>query len=193
MDDKNIIERSIDYILDIEGRVLHHDPNDPGGMTLCGISRVHFPNLPVWTTVDRLLEKGVDSKVIVEMVMSHVIAFYTDMWNKYQLSLFDPRIAFEMFDQIINPGPAIMVLNIQRTINALNYNKRIIEDDLVIDGKYGKYTRNGILEAQKKGYTNEIVYVMNALQLYYYLTRTESNPNQKKYFVGWIKNRCIIK
>ncbi len=187
-----IIERTINDMLNVEGRVLHHDVNDPGGETLCGISRVYFPKLPVWATVDRLIREGVDNKVIVDMVMSHVISFYTDIWNRYSLSLFDPRIAVEMFDQVINPGPAVMVLNIQRIINALNYNGRVLDEDLVVDGKYGKATRDAILAAQNKGYTNEIVHSMNALQLHYYLTRTENRTTQRKYFVGWLRNRCLV-
>lgn len=187
-----IIERTINDMLNVEGRVLHHDPSDPGGETLCGISRVYFPKLPVWATVDRLIREGVDNKVIVDMVMPHVVSFYTDIWNRYSLSLFDPRIAVEMFDQVINPGPAVMVLNIQRIINALNYNGRVLAEDLVVDGKYGKITRSAILAAQNKGYTNEIVHSMNALQLHYYLTRTENKTTQRKYFVGWLRNRCLV-
>ena len=195
--ERKVLIPAIDKMLDIEGRILHNDPDDIGQETLCGISRFFFPNLAVWKTVDKLRREGKKNSEIVPVVMTDVIMFYKDMWYRYKFELFDPAISNELFDQLINPGPAVMATNIQRTINALNYinpttkKGRILDEDLLVDGKYGKKTRDAILAAQNKGYVKEIVHSMNALQLHYYLTRTENRLTQRKFYVGWINNRCL--
>jgi len=173
-------------MLRIEGLVLTNDPDDPGGLSCCGISK---PNHPTWSGWD-LIAKGHTSLNTGSPLLEAVVDFYHVLWNKYSLSTLPIELAEEMFDQIVNPGPFAMTTNLQTVLNALNY-KNEFGKDLDTDGGYGKDTRGRLLEVVAKGHGEFVTKAMNMEQAHYYLMRTLENPVKRKYYKGWLKQRCF--
>lgn len=173
-------------IMDIEGIVMTNDPDDSGGLTICGISRVAHPQWSGWkyTTNFKL-----NTKVPLDFIVEHVAKFYYEnFWLKYSCDKVPAKLGAEIFDQAINPGPAIMTRNLQECLNALNYNTKTKDkdvEDLVVDGKWGKKTRTRLIEYANR-YNNFLAKAMNAKQASYYLSLSSSNVKMRKYVKGWM-------
>lgn len=187
-------DEAFSWIMEKEGIVLTYDPDDPGGMTLCGISREHNPNWEWWSEIDRAISTKklkVNTKVPEEFISIYVASYYYNTyWLKYGCAEANVsnELAKEMFDQAINPGPSIMIRNLQECLNTLNYDtktKSTKSEDLVVDGKWGKKTRTRLIEYAGK-YNSFLVKAMNAKQASYYLSLSSSNVKMRKYVKGWM-------
>ena len=181
-----LVYKIILNMLRIEGIYITDDPDDPGGLTCCGISKPNHPNWKGW----ELIAKGDRNLAEGSLLLNLVIDFYHDLWNKYGLSEVPMILAEEMFDQIVNPGPKAMVTNLQNILNALNY-KNEFGKDLVVDGRWGKNTRGRLMDVLKKGHVDLVAKSMNMEQAHYYLVRSNTNITLRKYYKGWLKQRCF--
>ena len=83
-----------------------------------------------------------------------------------------------------------MTTNLQKILNALNY-KNMFGKDLDTDGKYGRETRDRLLLIVINKHTEFVTQAMNMAQANYYLDRAIINPNMRKYYKGWMKQRCL--
>ena len=59
-------------IMDIEGIVMTNDPDDPGGLTICGISRVAHPQWSGWNYTTNF---KLNTKVPLDFIVEHVAKF----------------------------------------------------------------------------------------------------------------------
>lgn len=188
--------KAMKIIFDWEGKVIHHDKDDPGGLTACGISKVHYPKWIGWEYIDELKigNKAYQAELLKDgsEFMNLVYGFYYDtLWTKYGGNFVPYIVAFEIFDQAINPGPKRMVENLQNILNSLNYEERFGKD-LKDDGLWGNNTRDRLLLVCKNKKDAESLAIgMNAEQGHYYHKRTLANKRNRKYYRGWI-NRTIV-
>lgn len=187
-------DEAFSWIMEKEGIVLTCDPDDPGGMTLCGISREYNPNWEWWSEIDKAISNKkikIGSKVPTDFICTYVASYYYNTyWLKYGCAEANVSkdLGKELFDQAVNPGPAIMIRNLQECLNTLNYNTKTKDkdvEDLVVDGKWGKKTRARLIEYAKK-HNDFLVKAMNAKQATYYLSLSSSNVNMRKYVKGWM-------
>ncbi len=185
-------------LLEVESPVVTNDPDDPGKLTCCGISRAYNPHWPGWKDIDEGLSSGkikLGKTLPKEYIENTISSFYFEnYWTAYGCDLVPPSLAEEMFDQAVNPGPGTMVKNLQEILNTLNYDTKTKTrqfDDLVVDGKWGKNTKARLLEYAKK-YTKFITLAMNCKQGSYYLGLASSSVAKRKYVKGWINNRIKL-
>lgn len=186
-------DEAFSYIMDLEGTVLTDDIDDPGGMTICGISREYNPSWKWWKDIDAAIASKklkIGTNVPKAFVSTYVAEYYYEnYWKKYNLNgAVSGDLAKEIFDQAINPGPGVMVRNLQECLNTVNYNAKTKDrelEDLVIDGKWGPKTKDRLLMFAKK-YNTFLTKAMNAKQASYYLELSANNPKMRKYVKGWI-------
>lgn len=112
--------------------------------------------------------------------------YYEDVWCELELDSFPYIIAFEIFDQYINLGAGRMGKFVQRVLNGMNY-QNMYGEDLKVDGVIGKNSKARIRAIVADNRTKAFVLALNGLQANHYLTRTEENKTQRKWFVGWLK------
>jgi len=177
-------------MLVFEGKVLENDPDDPGGITCCGITKRYQPNWSGWNLID--LNRINDSNYKKELlkddgpVMEAVFDYYyNQIWKKYNLDKYHQELSFEIFDQTINPGPGGMGKNLQRCLNSFNWQNKYGED-LIVDGSVGPKTLSRLDQIVNDNRTMNLVYALNCMQGNYYVEVTERNKNQRKYFAGWM-------
>lgn len=188
----SIFDEAFSLVMELEGIVLTNDPDDPGGMTICGISRVHNPNWKWWSEIDLAITNKklkYNTNVPKVFVSTYVADFYYEnYWLKYSCNELSKDLATEIFEQAINPGPMVMTRNLQECLNALNYSTKLKDKevvDLVVDGKWGKNTKTRLLEYAKKN-NSFLVKAMNAKQASYYLSLVTNNVAMRKYIKGWL-------
>jgi len=148
-------------VLQAEGGYVN-DPHDRGGETKFGISRRQYPDEDIHDlTLDRAAE-----------------IYLRDYWNFLELDLVKVQaVAEEIFDTAVNMGPARAIRILQESLNWLGSN-------LVIDGKMGPNTRNA-LNAYR--HTESLLKVLNGVQFDHYQRIVEENPEQARYFRGWMR------
>lgn len=159
-------EKAYEDVLNYEGGYINH-PSDSGGATRYGITqRVarefgyygdmrHFP-----------LDK---SKEI----------YYQRYWKEPNFDLIDDEeISIELFEQGVNMGTVISILNLQRTYNLLS-------DKLIkVDGILGSNTAGAI---NKYRYPDDIFLWLNIYQGMRYINLANSNSKLKDFIRGWGK------
>lgn len=143
-----------------------NDPDDVGGETYKGISRVFNPSWDGWAIVDRYrshssfpdtldFDKELQEKVRVFFKAKYFDTFRGDDMPK--------ELAMEMFDTAVNLGEGRAVTYLQTALNCLNKNGKLWLD-LVDDGDYGNATHTILQIALKKGCLKIIIKIINVLQ-----------------------------
>ena len=179
-------KKSFDEIIKFEGEY-SNDPDDLGGETFMGISRIHHPDWAGWGILkNEKIDKN--SFLLVDLVKN----FYkTNYWNRFlgdNIPGMAQEIATELFDISINMGVHTAVKMIQEGLNILNRNQKDY-NDLFIDGVFGEKTLlTLILHLDKeKGDPKTLKRILNALQASKYLSIVRRNPTQEKFIRGWIR------
>jgi lysozyme family protein len=169
-------EQFFKWLMDHEGRIVHHDKDDPGGQTAWGISRRHNPGWPGWQLVDR----GITSGAQFEGAVS---SFY---WGKYQplWTSLPPRVREAVVDAVINMGPGRPGDDLLGGIELLQEALcRLAQSRYVtVDGIYGPETR----EAVKHADPSALAFAVCALRLADYGLRGRQGKVARKYLDGWI-------
>lgn len=145
------------------------DPVDLGGETKWGISKRAYPGLNIKALT---LE---DAKQI----------YWKDFWNRLLLAqITDDDIATEIFEQAVNFGQTRAVLHAQQAIG-------MIDDPIITDSQMGPQTIGAInrLGQRRK---EPFLKVLNGLQFERYRQIVESNPTQKRFFVGWLRRVNVM-
>ncbi len=155
--------------MDFEGRVLENDPNDPGGETFWGISRVNHPNWPGWALID-----ANPGNLPMNSLQPLVEQFYlNDFWNVAQCGLYQSQeLANQVFDAFVNLG-----------IKALKILQNIV--GVTDDGVIGPATMAAINAQQQHYLAGNYIAAREA----YYKQLVVNNPNLARYLNGWL-NRC---
>lgn len=186
--------RMMRYMLNWEGRILEYDPDDPGGMTCCGICKAAFPNWKGWRLVDTTKANNREYAKIALVdgspLMNAVLEQYHALWTKYELDNYDFMISMEIMDQVVNPGPFAMATNGQKILNAMNYENKY-GVDLAVDGSWGKLSKQRLAQVIADGKGLNFAIAMNCEQGYYYRNLTTKNSKKRKWYAGWLK-RCEL-
>jgi lysozyme family protein len=167
------------------------DPNDSGGETVCGISRVFWPRWAGWAIVDGAKKKsGFPGNLKTEQVLTVAVqAFYREnFWDRFCLDEVDQSLAYELFEQAVNLGEGRMVRHLQQTLNALNHQNRFGED-LFVDGAFGPKSLQRMRQVVNDGRSRALQYGVNGLQCAHYINTGLSNLSQRKYTSGWLAQR----
>lgn len=136
-------DKSFNKLILTEGGYVN-DPNDKGGETYLGISRVHHPDSLMWPLIDTVKEsygaKGI-TKVLKEneIITAEAKAIYKeDYWNKFDLdNVNNQKIAHEIFDDAVNRGVAAATKTL-RLILGMELNNKIDKELLNKIKEYGK-------------------------------------------------------
>lgn len=163
-----------------------NDPDDPGKMTYCGISRRFHKNWEGWKLVDawikgkpynQIFNKKSNNPDLKQMVKTF---YYTKFWEPIKLDRINNKnLAFFIYDWNVNPlGPTVR--NIQEATNQFAKSKI-----LLVDGQMGPNTRTAInMNYDKSGYTyiNYLVWV----RVKKYFESSTENPIKYKFLFGWV-------
>lgn len=159
-----LFDRAFTRTMDFEGRVTHHDPQDKGGQTHWGISRVNWPNWVGWSLVD----EGVT--VPEYMVKNFYNSHFWEPANCDQYK--NEELSLQVFDWFVNAG--------SRALKAL---QALVGE--VQDGNIGPKT----LEAIHKQEADPLVDAYLARRRAFYHELVDKNPVNGKFINGWLK-RC---
>jgi len=166
--------------------VYDNDPDDPGGETVYGVARKHWPNLPLWARVDRIRGNETNKKIIAKKIsedpflMKEIQLFYKkEFWDIFSCDLLPQPLAYEIFEQSVNVGRKQCSLHIQRAVNILNRDGTLWPD-VAEDGVFGKGTLAALISASKND-TKYLVGILNVLQGAFYVSL-----KKEKFIRGWI-------
>jgi hypothetical protein len=154
-----------------------NDPNDNGGETYCGISRVSHPNWSGWIDIENCKPLKWNQKIGIDY---KVYSFYKRIyWDGLKISqLGNQLLAEEFFDITVNIGFKGAKSMFTEAYNLLT--NRCVEElsmDEIISISY-KYKDNQL-------FMSNIVKLMNGLQLNRYISI--SKLGKKQYLSAWLK------
>ena len=155
-----------------------NDPDDPGGETYRGISRVHHPTWAGWEVLDNTRLKKFDSR-LEPLVKSF---YWKEYWRKLRCDWFHPAIGAELFDSGVNVGKEGATIFLQHALNLLNQ-KESWYKDILMDGKVGPRTKRAYDLLPRK-YLPALLKVMNICQGSYYVDLMDHNEDNEKW-IGW--------
>jgi len=164
-----------------------NDPNDPGGETIFGISRVNNPTWEGWALIDNLKKdkKNFPKNALADSaVMSHVKALYKKKyWDIHNLDLMNSQeIASEVFDTGVNIGTGKAASFLLMALSILNREAKDYAD-VPDDGKVDP-SDVAIVNSHKR--PQNILKALNGLQFMHYYNITKTKPKFEIYFNGWL-------
>ena len=174
-----------------------NDPDDRGGETYKGVSRVHHPDWLGWVIVDRLRSREDFPQCLSSNREAQIAVqdFYRlRFWDRLLGSMVDevsPAVAGELFDTAVNASKQRGTKILQTSLNALNRDQRLYSD-LAEDGRIGNKTVNALRELPAKDLP-VLLKMMNVLQGAHYMAIMGRNHSQEKYARGWFSRVSITK
>lgn len=175
------IDAIVDAILEREGGYVL-DPADRGGETNRGITvavaRANGYTGPMRDLPESLARKIYERRYIAVPGFDRLIEH-------------DEDIAAEVIDTGVNMGPATAATMLQRALNAFNDGHY---DELFVDGRCGALTAGALrdfLGWRKADGKRALLAVLNGIQAERYLTLTERDRRQRRFFFGWIRERVL--
>lgn len=167
-----------------------NDPEDAGGETYRGISRVYHPNWLGWRLIDGLkrspnFPKNLErEKALQDLVRDFYKLVFWDMFQGDKIP--NQELADEMFDTGVNMSVNRAVKFLQRSLNYLNRNAKLFPD-MVDDGVLGPTTLKCLGIYISKDPIDLLLKMMNSLQAQHYMNYMKKSPIQEKYCRGWFK------
>jgi len=162
-----------------EGRY-SNDPGDPGGETYRGVSRNRWPELSLWSIVDRAKRRAdfpecLDADpVLRELVDEFYLARF---WRPLRCSELPEEIALELYDSGVNVGTSIAPWLLQGGLHAAG-------EEITVDGNLGPAT---LAAATRRAADPTFARLWRAVQAGYYLCLgLKVNLNLKRNFAGWL-------
>ena len=173
-----------------------HDPDDAGGETYKGISRVYNPSWGGWFCIDAHKTDDSFPKCLEfdELLQRDVKSFYKQKYfDVYRGDDMTQDLAMEMFDTSVNMGEGRAIKYLQISLNCLNRNTKLYPD-MVVDSSYGPTThRNLKAYMSTDGNTRLLVKMINVLQGGHYIKYMTKSQKQEKYCRGWFNRVSISK
>lgn len=168
-------------------------PGDRGGETALGISRVIWPKATIWPLVDAAKSSPDFPKSLLtnDAFWVEVENFYREkFWDRMQLSLVnDQAIADEIMDTGINCGVLGAIQCCQVACNLMNLNQKKWAD-ITPDGKPGPATIAAVNACiADKRMAKALLIALNGEQYMRYRSICFNNPDQEKFFAGWLIGR----
>ncbi len=94
--DEKVLKAIVDQTIDEEGRYVN-DPDDSGGETYSGVSRVHNADWSGWVLIDgyKLDGTDLDSDEVAEALREHLDAFYEKYYTQFHLDKVPAHLQFQ--------------------------------------------------------------------------------------------------
>jgi lysozyme family protein len=145
-------------------------PGDRGGETYAGISRVFYPDLPLWKYIDSVKAKRpIQHNEKFPELQPQVNEFYNKLWNKHRLSEINNQfIAGIIFDYIVHSGTTA-IKAVQQILG------------VKVDGIIGPETINAINKQAPEILAQKILE-----QRRNFLISFANKPNQQQFLRGWL-------
>jgi lysozyme family protein len=145
-------------------------PGDRGGETYAGISRVFYPDLPLWKYIDSVKAKRpIRHNEKFPELQPQVNEFYNKLWNKHRLSEINNQfIAGIIFDYIVHSGTTA-IKAVQQILG------------VKADGIIGPETINAINKQAPEILGQKILE-----QRRNFLISFANKPNQQQFLRGWL-------
>jgi len=172
-----------------------NDPDDAGGETYKGISRVYNPSWFGWSLIDDSKQRPNFPKNLdnYEELNEAVEDFYKDKyWDVNRLDEFPQATAEEMFDTGVNMGVGRAGRFLQTALNYMNRDGSLF-NDLVVDGKIGPASLVALNEVLIAGDEEILLIMMNVCQGRHYMEYMSKSPTQEKYARGWFSRVKLSK
>lgn len=154
----NLLDKYWNFLLKYEGWYSNH-PNDYGGETILGISKVFYPNLKIWSI----------PRNNVEEIKKEARKFY----NEHYFYLYDKipykKVAIFLIDTAINMGTTTAIKLLQRVIGAVD------------DGIIGKET----LTKLQKYKEEEVLFSFFWVRQQRYNDIVRRDKSQLVFLAGW--------
>jgi lysozyme family protein len=185
--------KALEKTLSNEGGYSDH-PNDKGGETYKGISRVFNPDWEGWTIIDE--EKAnanfPDCLQFNGDLERMVSDFYeTNFWEPlHGEEIENQDLANKLFDMSVNIGLKSGVIILQYALIALNTNGNLYET-IIEDGKFGPKTLTAIKALEMRHETRYLIKAVNILHGYNYILSAVHSVNQTVFVRGWL-NRISL-
>ena len=153
-------DKFITIILQNEGGYVN-DPDDKGGETYRGISRVNHPEWSGWHKLDAIKDKK--KGFVFKELSNDVISFYKkNYYDRFRIDyLYDELLAMHVFDMCITSGRAIKLL------------QEVLK--VTVDGAIGNQT----IEAANANKLAASLFIAKRKEYY-------TSLNQPKYINGWL-------
>lgn len=186
---------ALKFVLENEGDYSNH-PNDKGGETFMGISRVYHPAWDGWKIIDEAKEElspySIEFRdyLTKQHIYYKVNDFYkNNFWKPLMLDKIKlQRIAIKIFDMGVNLGVPRTASIVQTCLNAMSHG---VDSELRVDNIIGPLTVNLINEFTKNDEGDFLLKLLTLQQGYIYMKLVQNNSTQKKFLKGWI-NRLGI-
>lgn len=179
-----------------EGGYSNH-PNDKGGETYKGISRLNFPNWQGWIFVDEIKDRCKDAQRHISANLDGNIRLQEMVQQFYRINFWDalncegmPQlIANELFDTAVNMGTNYAAKCLQNALNKMNRNQKDYAN-LKVDGDVGNKTIEALKTYQdtNKRYAKAETWLlkwMNYFQMKRYDEITNRDEIQEVFIKGW--------
>jgi lysozyme family protein len=175
-------DQFVEFVLDRESRVVHHDPRDPGGQTAWGISRKFHPGWPGWVLVDRGISSGPQFESLVR-------AFYRDFLSPYWDHL-PPRLREAVCDAIVNMGPGRAGDQVKGAVEILQHAMNRIggSEWVKVDGSFGPKTKAAV----KTMDPGPLAFAVCAFRLAEYSERARRDPSARVFLAGWLRRVHLL-
>jgi lysozyme family protein len=182
---------SLSLIMELESRVWSISRLDLGKETYAGISRVYWPNNPIWIRIDAIKKtisdrlgrtvtnsewKEISDELAKDKEVQNMVdLFYEDWWNRMRLTdIKSKKVAFFIFQASVNFGEEKVARWAQQVCVT---NGKIVD----IDGKIGQQTIGAINSIPEQDYITDIAII----QRYHYLLSIVDRPDQIGNKAGW--------
>ena len=186
--------KAVNPLLQSEGGYVD-DPDDKGGETICGISRVHHPDWRGWVQIDGIKEaRNVDIKTMINQYFENgeghslIQDFYiTEYWSKIKGNEIESQtLADKLFDVAVNMGWKRAGKYLQSAINVANYKN----EEISVDGLIGPKTLSALKSVSIKRQPL-IPKMINIMQGNHYINIIRKDRGQGKFLRGWMKRVYI--
>ena len=159
-----------------------NDPNDAGGETFCGISRVFNPNWIGWKRVDEIKAHGEFPKADDTLLMIYVQDFYrANIWDKIRGdAIQSQRIADVFFDTATNFSVVTAIRMVQDCLD-------LLVKDMTVDGKIGTQTITTLNQLGEL--EDDFIELLISRRHAHRWNSFKKQPANKAFMKGWILNR----
>jgi lysozyme family protein len=186
--------KALEKTISNEGNYSDH-PNDKGGETYKGISRIFNPDWEGWSIVDSEKHNAnfPDCLQFDGDLERMVSDFYeTNFWEPlHGEEIEDQDLANKLFDISVNTGLTDGIVILQHALMALNTNGELYPEIIMADGKFGPKTLAAIKSLEMRRETRYLIKAMGILQGYGYIMNAMHNINQTVFIRGWL-NRISL-
>lgn len=190
-------EKAFSYTIKYEGGYVN-DPNDYGGETIGGISRVYWPQWDGWPVVDAAKSQPNFPKSLYnnEALKQSVRDFYrTNFWNKVKGDELDKRseeVAAEAFDAGVNMGTSRAGKFIQIALNIFNRNGASY-GEIAEDGAIGPATLRAYNAFMDKDDESLMIKGQLIQRGSFYGGRAKEDSSQERFIRGWLNRLTVNK